>query len=42
MLKNSSNKCKRNKSVTVSGVAKEAQGLKYFNRSVGRAAINFG
>ena len=34
--------CKRNKSMTVSDATKEAEGLKDFFKSVGRAIVNFG
>ena len=35
-------KCKRNKSMTVSDATIEAEGLKDFFRSVGKATFNFG
>ena len=35
-------KCKRNKSMTVSDATIEAEGLKGFFKSVGRATVNFG
>ena len=34
-------KCKRNKSVTVSDATIEAEGMKDFFKSVGRATVNF-
>ena len=36
------NKCKRNKSMTVSDATIEAEGLKDFFESVGKATVNFG
>ena len=42
MLKDNCVKCKRNKSVTVSDATIEAEGLKDFFKSVGRATVNFG
>ena len=42
MLKGNSVKCKRNKSMTVSDTTIEAEGLKGFFKSVGRATVNFG
>ena len=42
MLKGNCVKCKRNKSMTVSDATIEAQGLKDFFKSVGRATVNFG
>ena len=41
MLKGNCVKCNRNKSLTVSDATKEAEGLKDFFKSVGRAAVNF-
>ena len=42
MLKENCVKCKRNKSMTVSDATIEAEGLKDFSKSVGRATVNFG
>ena len=42
ILKGNCVKCKRNKSMTVSDATIEAEGLKYFFKSVGRATANFG
>ena len=42
MLRGSCTKCRRNKSLTVSDATIEAEGLKDFFKSVGRATINFG
>ena len=42
MLKFNCVKCKRNKTMTVSDATIEAEGLKYFFKSVGRATVNFG
>ena len=42
MLKSKCVKCKRNKSMTVSDATIEAEGLKDFFKSVGRATVNFG
>ena len=42
MLRVNCVKCKRNKSMTVSDATIEAEGLKDFFRSVGRATVNFG
>ena len=42
MLKGNCVLCRRNKSMTVSDSTIEAEGLKYFLKSVGRAAVNFG
>ena len=42
MLKGSCAMCRRNKSMTVSDATKEAERLKYFFKSVGRATVNFG
>ena len=42
MLKANCDKCKRNKSMTVSDATIEAEGLKDFFKSVGRATVNFG
>ena len=42
MLKGNSVKCKRNKSMTVSDATIEAEGLKDFFKSVGRATVGFG
>ena len=42
MLKGNCVKCNRNKSMTVSGATIEAEGLKDFFKSVGRATVNFG
>ena len=41
MLKCNCVKCKRNKSMTVSDAKIEAEGLKDFCKSVGRATVNF-
>ena len=35
-------KCRRNRSMTVSDATIEAEGLKYFFKSVGKATVNFG
>ena len=42
MLKGNCVKCNRNKSLTVSDATIEAEGLKGFFKSVGRATVNFG
>ena len=42
MLKGSCVKCKTKKSMTVSDASIEAEGLKDFFKSVGRATVNFG
>ena len=42
MLKGNCVKCKRNKSMTVSDATIEAEGLKDFFKSVGKATVNFG
>ena len=42
MLKGNCVKCKRNKSMTVSDARIEAEGLKDFFKSVGRATVSFG
>ena len=42
MLRGSCTKCRRNKSVTVSDATTEAERLKDFFKSVGRATVNFG
>ena len=42
MLKGNCVKCRRNNSITVSDATIEAEGLKDFFKSVGRAAVNFG
>ena len=42
MLKGNCIKCKRNKSMTVSDATIEAEGLKDFFKSVGRATVKFG
>ena len=42
MLKGSCVKCNRNKSMTVSDATIEAEGLKDFFKSVGKATVNFG
>ena len=42
MLKGNCVKCKRNRSMTVSDVTIEAEGLKDFFKSVFRATVNFG
>ena len=42
MLRGSCTKCGRNKSMTVSDATIEAEGLKDFFKSVGRATVNFG
>ena len=42
MLKGNCVKCKKNKSMTVSDATIEAEGLKDFFKSVGRATVNFG
>ena len=42
MLKGNCVKCNRNKSMTVSHATIEAEGLKDFFKSVGRATVNFG
>ena len=41
MLKGNCVKCRRNKSMTVSDATIEAEGLKDFFKSVGRATVNF-
>ena len=40
MLKSKCVKCKKNKSMTLSDATKEAEGLKDFFKSVGRATVN--
>ena len=40
-LRGSCKKCRRNKSTTVSDATIEAEGLKYFFKSVGRARVSF-
>ena len=40
-LKGNCVKCRRNKSMTVSDATKEAEGLKDFFESVGKATVNF-
>ena len=42
MLRGNCVKCRRNKSMTVSDATIEAEGLKDFFKSVGRATVNFG
>ena len=42
MLRRTCPKCRRNKSLTVSEETKEAEGLKDFFKSVGKATVNFG
>ena len=42
MLKDNFVKCRKNKSMTVSDATIEAEGLKDFFKSVGRATVNFG
>ena len=42
MLKGNCVNCKRNKSMTVSDATIEAEGLKDFIKSVGKATVNFG
>ena len=42
MLKDNCVKCKRNMSMTVSDATIEAEGLKDFFKSVGKATVNFG
>ena len=42
MLRGSCAKCRRNKSMTVSDATIEAEGLKDFFKSVGKAMVNFG
>ena len=42
MLRGSCTKCRRNKSMTVSDATIEAEGVKDFFKSVGRATVNFG
>ena len=42
ILKGNCVKCKRNKSMTVSDATIEAEGLKHFFKSVGRATVNCG
>ena len=42
MLKGNCVKCRRNKSMTASDATIEAEGLKDFFKSVGKATINFG
>ena len=42
MLKGSCAMCTRNKSMTVSDATIEAEGLKDFFKSVGKATVNFG
>ena len=41
-IRGSCTKCRRNKSMTVSDATIEAEGLKYFFKSVVRATVNFG
>ena len=42
MLKGNCVKCKRNKAMTVSDATIEAERMKDFFKSVGRATVNFG
>ena len=42
MLRGSCTKCRRNKSMTVSDATVDAEGLKGFFNSVGKATVNFG
>ena len=42
MLKGNCVKCRRNESMAVSDATREAEGLKDFFKSVGRATVNFG
>ena len=42
MLRGSCTKCRRKKSMTLSDATIEAEGLKDFFKSVGRATVNFG
>ena len=42
ILRGSCTKCRRNKSMTVSDATIEAEGLKDFFKSVGKATVNFG
>ena len=42
MLKGNCVKCKKNKSMTVSDATIDAEGLKDFFKSVGKATVNFG
>ena len=42
MLRGSCIKCRRNKLMTVSAATIEAEGLKDFFKSVGKATVNFG
>ena len=42
MLRGCCTKCRRNKSMTVSDATIEAEGLKDFVKSVGKATVNFG
>ena len=42
MLRGSCTKCRRNKSMTVSDATIEAEGLKDFFKSIGKATVNFG
>ena len=42
LLRGSCTKCRRNKSMTVSDARIEAEGLKDFFKSVGKATVNFG
>ena len=42
MLRGSCTKCRKNKSMTVYNAIIEAEGLKDFFKSVGRATVNFG
>ena len=42
MLRGSCTDCRKNKSMTVSDATIEAEGLKDFFKSVGRATVNFG
>ena len=42
MLRGSRTKCRRNKSMTVYDATTEAEGLKDFFKSFGRATVNFG
>ena len=42
VLRGSCTKCRRNRSMTVSDATMEAEGLKDFFKSVGKATVNFG
>ena len=42
MLKGNCSTCRRDKSMIVSDATTEAEGLKAFFKSVGRATVNFG